>query len=132
MTISDLPVDVYWETFSGLESTAQSTEYSDGVSYALKKIVGARQIADVTLMKPFVPDEDWQLFTWYKTWCTTGVGVLITLQPVKYCPEAEPLGQALVLEDCKPVRLNGFELDKKSQDVTNIELTFSVDNAVLR
>jgi len=122
----------YWETFSGLESSAQSSEYSDGLSYNLQKIVGARQIADVTIQKVFVPPDDWAIYDWFQNWCTTGEGVVLTLQPVRYCPRPEPYGRALILEGCKPMRFRGFELDKKSQDPTTVEITFAVNDAKVR
>lgn len=121
--------DSYWETFSGVNDTTQTTPYSDGRSNRLKKHRGPRQVDDVTLAKPYNPVEDAPIIDWWQKWCSAnGEEISITIQPVRYCPEPENYGSATTLFGCKPASLKYVNVDKKSANISMIELSFTVDD----
>jgi hypothetical protein len=121
-------VDAYWQSFSGLSDEAQTTQYSDGLGNRTYTLVGARQAQNVTLTKAFDPVADKQTIDWYKNYCAgTDQELTISVVPVKYCPEPEPIGPSLILYGCKPVSLKFGEADKTSNDVSMIEISFAVD-----
>jgi hypothetical protein len=122
-------LDTYWETFSGVDDKAQTSEWSDGLSNRVYKLIGPRNASDVTLGKAFDPENDKAIVDWYLNFCD-GVteAKTISVTPVRYCPEPEPRGSALTFYGVKPSGLKGFEADKKSNDVSTLELTCIVDS----
>lgn len=127
LTISDL--DFYWETFSGLRDTAQTSEYSDGLGNRTYKLVGRRTLEDMTLSKAFDPVADVPIIEFWQKYCQgQGVDKICSVTPVQYCPEPEPIGAALILYGFRPISLQGFEVDKKSSDVTMLTLGFVADS----
>lgn len=122
-------LDAYWETFSGLSDEADSSEYTDGLSNRQMKLIGPRQIGEIDLTKPFDPESDKAIVDWFKTWCDgSSDPITVSVTPVRYCPDPEPIGPALSLFGCRPTKLEGFEADKKSSDVSEITLSFTVDD----
>ena len=121
--------DAYWETFSGVNDTTQTTPYSDGRSNRLHKHRGPRQVEDVTIAKPYNPEKDAPIIEWWRAWCSAnGEEVTITIQPVRYCPEPTKYGPATTLFGCKPASLKYVNVDKKSSNIAMIELSFTVDD----
>lgn len=119
----------HWETCSGVTDSTNVTEYSDGQSNRLHKLIGPRQVENVTLSKPYNPEADKALIAWWKRWCSAnGEEVTITMQPVRYCPDAIPYGSATTMLGCKPSSLKFGNVDKKSANISMIELIFSVDD----
>jgi hypothetical protein len=119
----------FWETFSGLNDSANSVDYSDGQRNRLYKLVGPRQIDDVTLTKPFNPVDDKNIVDWWRAWCnSTGEELTVSVQPVRYCPEPTPYGEPIILLGCKPAGLSIGKVDKKSNNVSTLELKLSVDD----
>lgn len=116
-------IDTYWETCSGVAHEAQSTEYSDGLSYILYSLVGPRKMADISLSKAFDPVADAPIIAWWQAWCQgLGEQLTVSITPVIYCPEPTPIGKAITLYDVKPKSIKFGEVDKKSQDISMIEL----------
>ena len=121
--------EAYWTNFSGVSGSAQSTDYSDGLRRELHKIVGPRQIADVTLSKPYNPVNDLPIIQWWQAWCNaSGKENTVMIQPVNYCPDPEPYGSAVTLLGCKPSSVNFAAVDKTSAEISTIELGLSVDS----
>lgn len=119
-------LDTYWETCSGVSHEAQTTEYSDGQSYLLLSLVGPRKVADITLTKAFDPAADAPIIAWWNAWCQgKGEDLTISITPVIYCPDPTPIGKVITLYDVKPKALKFGEVDKKSQDVSMIELVLT-------
>lgn len=122
-------VDSYWQTFSGIKDTTQTTPYSDGRSNRLSKHRGPRQVDDVTLTKSFNPEVDTAIVEWWRTWCSaSGEELTITVQPVQYCPNPLPKGPPFTLMGCKPTSLSVASADKTSSNISMIEMSFSVDD----
>jgi hypothetical protein len=91
-------------------------------------LIGPKKASDVTLGKAFDPELDKPIVDWYLKFCDgMSEPKTISVTPVRYCPEPEPRGAALTLYGVKPSGLKGFEADKKSNDVSTLELTFIVD-----
>ncbi|HEY9835421.1 MAG TPA: phage tail protein [Vampirovibrionales bacterium] len=119
----------YWETFSGVSDTTQVTEYSDGRSNRLHKLIGPRQVENVTLTKPYNPIQDKAIIEWWRKWCSAnGEEVTITVQPVRYCPDPINHGTATTMLGCKPTSLKYGNVDKKSANISMLELVFAVDD----
>lgn len=119
----------YWPNFSGLSDSTGTTEYSDGFRRRLYKLNGPRNVENVTMTKPYNPNEDVALIQWWLAWCNAqGTEETITVQPVTYCPDPEPDGSAITFLGCRPASLKVAEVDKTSSDISTIELTFSVDD----
>jgi len=122
--------DTYWETFSGLNDVANTSEYSDGLGNRIYKLIGRRAIADMELTKAFDPIADKTIITYWKSYCfgRDTVEKTVSIVPVRYCPDPEPLGPTLILYGFKPLFLKGFEVDKKSGDVNTLALGFIADD----
>lgn len=122
-------IDTYWETFSGIEDEAQTSEWSDGLSNRVYRQVGPRSAKDVTLGKAFDPEQDQPIIDWYLTYCEgTTETKTISITPVQYCPEPEPRGASITLYGVKPTGIKFGEADKKSNDVSTLEITCIVDD----
>lgn len=121
-------LDFFWETFSGLDDQTQVTEYSDGISNRTYSLMGPRKLQEMSLTKPFSPDDDAPLIVWFKEFCQEGsLQHTVVISPVKYCPNLTLYGPSLTLYGAKPIALKGFEADKKSQDVSMLELRLIAD-----
>lgn len=122
-------LEQYWDTFSGIKDVAQTSEYSDGLGNRTYKIVGRRNVEDVSLSKAFDPIADATILTYWQNYCQArGVDKTISVTPVKYCPEPEPLGATFILYGVKPIRLEVATADKKSGDVETLVLSFIYDS----
>lgn len=122
-------LDVYWEKFSGIEDEAQTSEYSDGLGNRLYTLVGPRKLGDMTLEKAFDPINDKEVIDWFRTYCMgRDLEETVSVTPVSYCPNPEPLGPALVLYGVRPISIKFAEADKQSNDVTMLELSIAADD----
>lgn len=127
-------INAYFETFSGLQDGAETSEYTDGFSRLRRQLVGPRSIETVTLGKPFVPEEDalivqfWKNFTVGREITDRSAGTEITVQPVNYTPEPTAIGDPYVLYGAIPNRIEFLQADKKSQDISTLVLSFSVQD----
>jgi hypothetical protein len=124
-------LDFYWETFSGLDDQTQVTEYSDGLSNRTYPLMGPRKMNEMTLTKSFNPlaSADGAIIQWYKDFCQdNGLQHTVVIAPIRYCPQIELIGPQLTLYGAKPIGLKGFEADKKSQDVSMLELRLIADD----
>ncbi len=121
-------LDYYWETFSGVEDQAQTSKYSDGLGNRTYTLVGPRDLQDMTLTKAFDPVRDKVIVDWYKNYCPgQGLEETISITPVRYCPNPEPIGPSVILYGVKPTNLKFAEVDKKSNDVSVLTLGIAAD-----
>ncbi|BAZ39410.1 hypothetical protein NIES4101_53630 [Calothrix sp. NIES-4101] len=121
-------IDSYWEKFSGLKDEAETTDYNDGLSNRKYKLVGPRELGDMDLEKAFDPTADKVIVDWWLNYCDgNDEPITISVTPVTYCPEVEPLGPSLIIYGVKPTALEGFEVDKTSNDISMLKLTFIGD-----
>lgn len=127
VTVKDL--ETYWETFSGINEATQTSEYSDGYSNRLFPLLGPRSIDEITLTKAYDPDKDqpiidfWQNFRLSRGEDVNSRGLTVTVQPVEYAPDPQPIGAPFTLYGFVPTRFNPFgEVDKKSQDMAMMSL----------
>lgn len=122
-------IDCYWEKFSGIEDEAQTSEYSDGLSNRLFTLVGPRKLNDMTLEKAFDPIADKAVIDWFRTYCMgRDLEETISVTPVAYCPNPEPLGPSLILYGVRPISVKFAEADKQSNDVVTLELGIAADD----
>lgn len=121
-------IDSYWEKFSGIQDEAETTEYNDGLSNRKYKLVGPRELGDMDLEKAFDPIADKVIVDWWLNYCDGNEeDITISVTPVTYCPEVEPLGPTMIVYGVKPTALEGFEVDKTSNDISMLKLTFIGD-----
>ena len=126
VTIKD--IETYWETFSGIDESTQVSEYSDGYDNRLYPMLGPRSMAELTFTKAFDPDQDapiidfWRNFRLARGQDVNSRGYTVTVQPVEYSPEPVSIGSPITVYGFIPIRLQGFEVDKKSQDVSMLTL----------
>lgn len=122
-------LDFYWQNFSGIKDTADTAEYNDGLSYRKYKMVGPRALDTMDLEKAFDPIADKPIIAWHKTYCDNkGSGTTISVVPITYCPQVEPLGPTLIIYNCRPINLEGFQVDKTSNNMSMLKLTFIADD----
>ena len=117
-------VDTHWETFSGVDEATQTSRYSDGLSNRLYPLMGPRSLADMVLTKAFDPIKDRAIVDFYRSYCQGQErDITMSVTPVKYCPDSEPIGAGVTLYGVQIVSFKGFEVDKKSNDPSMISLT---------
>ena len=124
-------LDFYFETFSGLNETTSTSEFSDGLSNRLYKLQGPRSLDDFTFTKAFDPIADKAIISYWKNWCEGETEkTTASIVPVRYCPTAEPLPGApkLTLFGVFPISLQGWDVDKKSSDVSMLTLVVSAED----
>lgn len=122
-------IDSYWTKFSGIEDSADTTEYNNGLTNRKSQLVGPRMLANMDLEKAFDPIADKPIVDWWRAYCDRNAEALtISITPVTYCPEVEPLGPSVIIYGCRPIKLKGFEVDKNSANVAPLMLTFIGDD----
>ena len=128
VTIAEL--QGYWSTFSGIEIESESETYNDGITKTNRTVLGAMEIANVTLEKPFDPVSDATLVERLMTLRYEAQDITVTVEPVRRTPQGtERIGQqSVTLYGCQIVRFMGFEVDTSSSDVSLLELELSVDD----
>lgn len=121
-------LDYYFSEFSGLDDSAQTESYSDGLGNRLYKLVANRELAEFTLGKAFDPRRDKGLVDYFKNYCSGSEDQkTISITPVEYCPNPEPIGAALILYGCQPTGVTGFEVDKTATAISMLKLKFVAD-----
>lgn len=121
-------IDSYWEKFSGIKDTAETTDYNDGLSNRVYKLVGPRSLDEMDLEKAFDPIADKPIVDFWLNFCDGNEeSQTISITPVTYCPEVEAIGPTVIVYGVKPISLEGFEVDKKSNDVAMLKLSFLGD-----
>ncbi|PHJ59597.1 hypothetical protein VF14_08995 [Nostoc linckia z18] len=122
-------IDSYWEKFSGIKDKADTTDYNDGLSNRKFKLVGPRELEEMDLEKAFDPIADKPIIDFWRNYCDDNKDVItISITPVTYCPEVEPIGPSVIVYKARPTALEGFEVDKKSNDISMLKLTFIADD----
>ncbi|MDX1371193.1 MAG: hypothetical protein R3321_01915 [Nitrososphaeraceae archaeon] len=119
-------IELYFTTFSGISDTAQTGSYANGTGNRIFKVVGARELDDVTLSMPYDPDAAKDLEDlWNDYECEY---LTIVVQPTTCGNNPQNLGNPYILEGCLLSGLNVGEVDKESGDVSMIELSFTVNS----
>lgn len=127
VTVKDLAA--YFENFSGVQDTTQTSEYSDGYDNRLFPLMGPRSIAEITLSKAYSPEQDDEIINFWKNFRLSrgedinARGLTVTVQPVEYAPDPQPIGNPIILFGFMPTGFQAFEVDKKSQDISMLTLT---------
>jgi hypothetical protein len=122
-------IDSYWEKFSGIKDKADTSDYSNGLSNRKYKLVGPRQLDEFDLEKAFDPIADKPIIDFWRNYCDGNKEIITaSITPVTYCPEVEPIGPSVIIYGVRPTLLEGFEVDKKSNDISMLKLTFIGDD----
>ena len=126
VTMQDLTC--YFETFSGIDDSTQTSEYSDGFSNRIYPLLGPRSIAEIGLTKAYEPETDDQIITLWKNFRlrrgqdVNARGYTLTIQPVEYAPDPVNIGAPFIVYGFMPTKFTLIEADKKSQDVSMLTL----------
>lgn len=118
--------NLYFTKVTGLASTRDVTEVSDGYSNDPVQIVGRKKGAQIVLSKPFDPTTDQRLIDLYENWCEGDGSYTISATPIKICRNIEKAGLTFTCLDCKPVGIKYPDVDADANTtVAMIELTFA-------
>jgi hypothetical protein len=122
-------VDTYWVTCSGIDDEAQTSEHSDGLSNRVFHQVGPRKLKPITLGKEFDPAKDAAIVSWWRSYVEGQTqSETISITPVRYAPDPQPIGASITVYGVKPTSLKGFEADKKSNDASMLTLGLIADD----
>lgn len=117
---------MYFTTFSGINDAAESGEYPSGTRNRIFKVMGPRNVEDVTLTCPYDPEKSAEIEQFWRRY--NGSYVTLTVQPTDCSDEAKPIGKPYTLLNCRLKSLNFIEVDRASGDVAEIELVLTVDD----
>ena len=122
--------NIYFTSFSGIKDRSQSVQYADGRRQRLRKMAGARNLEDVTIAAPYKPEEHQAIIDAWKAYACEELQ--IEVQPIK-CgttgnQEETPIGEPYILYGCLWLAFEGPEVNRESNDVSRITLTFAVDD----
>lgn len=123
-------LDFMWETFSGISETSDTAQFSDGLSNRLYKLQGPRSLDDFTFEKAFDPVRDKPIIQYWKNFCSGETEpTTASITPVRYCPTPEqvPGSAILILYGVIPIQLSGFQVDRKSSDVSMLTLVVAAE-----
>ena len=115
----------YWQTFSGIDDQARTSEFSDGFSKRMQDRVGSRKVQPITLTKGYDPEQDEELIAYWRAEYQArrgGQGRTVVIQPVEYIPEPESIGTSFTLFNFRPTQFKIAEADKTSQDTAMVTL----------
>ena len=115
----------YWQSCSGIDDQARTSEYSDGYSKRMYDRVGSRKVQPVTLTKGYDPEQDDELIRYWRVAYQArrgDTGRTVIIQPVQYVPDPVNIGSPFVLLDFKPTQFRIADADKTSQDTSLITL----------
>lgn len=119
-------VELYFTTFSGISDTAQTGSYANGTGNRIFKVVGPRELDDVTLSMPYDPEEAKVLETlWQEYECEF---LTIVVQPTTCGNNPQNLGNPYIIEGAQLTSLSVGEVDRESGDVAMIELSFTANS----
>lgn len=126
VTMQDLTC--YFQTFSGIDDSTQTSEYSDGFSNRVYPLLGPRTLAEVSLSKAYEPETDdeiinlWKNFRMRRGNDINSRGYTVTVQPVEYAPDPLPIGAPFIIYGFMPIKFQLIDADKRSQDVSMLML----------
>lgn len=111
--------------FSGINDSAETGTFANGTGNRLRKVIGPRQIDDVTLTSPYDPDLQADVEAFYLRYnCEL---LTITVQPTTCGNNPQNRGNPYILHGCQLQALNTAEVDRESGDPQTIELILTVD-----
>ena len=122
----------FWSQFSGVEEGSESSTFNDGLSKRNRTVLGPLTLENVTLEKPFDPEQDAALVQQIYDLRYTRQDLTVTVEPVRRTRNGtERIGtRSWTLQGCQIVRFMGAEVDTESSDVSKLELELSVDEVV--
>lgn len=119
-------LEMYFNSFSGINDTAQSGSYANGTGNRIYKVTGPRELDDITLTTPYDPEQSQELEQfWLEYQCEY---LTISVQPVSCGDNPENLGDPYILEGCLLTGIKLAEVDRESGDVATMELTFTANS----
>lgn len=118
-------LELYFTTFSGISDNAQTGSYPNGLGNRILKVVGPRELDDLTLGVPYDPEIAFEIENlWNEYQCDY---LTIVVQPVTCGNNPQNIGNPYILEGCLLSGINLGEVDKESGDVAMVELKFTAN-----
>lgn len=142
MALKPITVRSFLVTISGLGSTyftkatapkeaREVTEYQDGLTGTVRKMVGFTSRDNVTLSKPFYAVEDKALVNWYQAQKKAGAAkFVVSITPVNPDLEGTKIAGAMTitLTGCEVVSLKLPDIDRMGSGTAMLELELLHDD----
>lgn len=119
-------IEMYFTNFSGINDSAESGSYANGLGNRIFKVSGPRTLDDITLSAPYDPDEAEKV---EELWLDYNCEYLtVTVQPVTCGNSFDNIGSPYILEGCLLQSYKAAEVDRESGDVGTIEITLTANS----
>jgi hypothetical protein len=132
VTISGFGKAIYFSETSGGEVTTSSSSYNDGITRKNRKIRGTTEVSDLTLTRSYDPEIDPEFIRYLSDYCSNAEGdLVITVQPIEACTEANPLGSPFVFTGCQSIGYSMPEVNRSGDGAAMIKYSFAVDDLTI-
>lgn len=131
----DTLTGMYFSKVTAPKESREVVEYTDGQTGAVYKMPGFISRENVTLAKPFSPEQDKALVSWYNTKkAANAAKFTITIQPVNadQAGSAAAAGATLALTGCEVVSLKMPDVDRMGSGLAMIEIEVLYDGWTLQ
>jgi hypothetical protein len=114
-------IDLLFTTFSGIQDTAETSNYPSGTGNRILPLVGPRTLGEITLTSPHDPktsqgiEQLWQEYN--------NEPLTVTVQPVT-CDGNENVGQPYIFDGCLLSGVEMLEVDRSSAEASMLSLVF--------
>lgn len=113
--------------FEGGNQPVNVSSYNNGVDNVELPLAGLRgRISDITLKKPYSPEEDYLVYAWFERYKDSQPGVSVSITPISYksaTSEPEVLtAMQVVFTDCIIIDISTPMVDRTSSDVSMLEI----------
>jgi hypothetical protein len=121
------PWSHYFTSFSGIQDTAATSQYADGIRQRVYQLKGVKTLREATISTPFDPRVHFDIVDFWKSHGCEYVGITIT--PVTCGEDPRPLGSRTIqIPDAQFTALSFGQVDRTSGNPSTIEMTFVMDN----
>jgi hypothetical protein len=117
----------YFTKFTGIDDTADTSDYPDGQTARKYNLVGPRKIAPVSFSAPFDPILHADIVDYWKAYGCDFITIIVT--PVTCGEDPQPLagGRQLILPEVKLNKIKFAEVDRAQAQVSMIEIAAVVN-----
>lgn len=116
----------FFTKFRGFEDKSDVSEYADGEIGRRYKLKGTTMLEEMSLAIPFDPIKHAEIINFYRQNQCTRFTMSIT--PVSCGSNPVRLGPSLILTDVQLTAMKGFEVDRSSSEVSELELSIIADD----
>lgn len=132
VTISGFGKAIYFAETDGGEEKANSSSYNDGLARKNRKIKGNVEISDLTLTRAYDPEIDPEFIRFCRDYCSQADGdLVITIQPIEACTEANPVGPAFVYTGVQFLGVTTPNVKRAGDGAAMIKYSFAADDLTI-